>query len=136
MTEPEEKKPTEKSETEEKRPSEESEKPKQPVYVMKGIPVHAYLTETGEFRWIPAFEACGDREKARRIVEVLKKIPSDRRAVWAQRLDLEEAKITCPVIRDEVGLCKEFDDLCTAYRKPLTNKESDEKRGEVNSRNE
>jgi len=119
------------SESEEKRkqeekPPEENEKPKDQVYVMKGIPVHAYLTETGEFRWIPAFEACGDREKAKRIVEVLKKIPADRRAVWAQRLDLDEAKVTCPVIRKEVDLCKEFDELCAAYSKPLTNKKSDE----------
>jgi len=39
---------------------------------------------------------------------------------------LDEAKVTCPVIRKEVDLCKEFDQLCAAYSKPATNKKSDE----------
>jgi len=120
--------PQEKTELEE-RPNEESKKPKEPIYVPKGIPVHAYLTDTGEFRWIPAFEACGDRETAKRIVEVLKKIPADRRAVWAQRLDLEEAKTTCPIIRKEADLCKDFDDLCAAYSKPVGTKPGEEHKG-------
>jgi len=105
------------------------EKPKEHVYTMKGIPVLAYLTETGEFRWVPAFEACCDTEKAKRIVEVLKKIPPDKRAVWAQRLDLEEAKIKCPVIGSEVELCREFDDLCAAYTKPVGNKVDEKRKG-------
>jgi len=113
----------------EEKPAEQNEKPKEQVYVMKGIPVRAYLTETGEFRWIPAFEACGDREKAKRIVEVLKKIPADRRAVWAHRLDLEEAKITCPVIRKEADLCKDFDDLCAAYSKPVGTRPDEKENG-------
>jgi len=91
--------------------------------------------DTGEFRWIPAFEACGDKEKAKRIVEVLKKIPADRRAVWAQRLDLEEAKITCPVISKEVDLCKDFDDLCAAYSKPVGTRPNEKHEG-GESRNE
>jgi len=125
----------EKRNREETKPAEENEKPKEHVYMMRGIPVHAYLTDTGEFRWIPAFEACGDKEKAKRIVEVLKKIPADRRTVWAQRLDLEEAKITCPVIRNEVDLCKDLDDLCTAYRRPVGTR-PDEKRNGGESSNE
>jgi len=114
---------------EEKRPNEEDEKPKEPVYVMRGIPVHAYLNETGEFRWIPAFEACCDSAKAQRIVEVLRKMPADRRAVWAQRLDLEEAKVACPVISREADLCKQFDDLCTAYTKSLGDRPDEKRKG-------
>jgi len=119
----------EKRKQEEKKPAEESEKPKEQVYVPKGIPVHAYLTDTGEFRWIPVFEACCDREKAKEIVEVLKKIPADRRAVWAQRLDLDEAKITCPVISKEVDLCKDFDDLCAAYSRPVGTRPDEKHKG-------
>jgi len=129
--------PQEKAELEEKKKADgENEKITEQIYEMKGIAGHFYLTENGEFKWIPSSTACGCKENTKRILEVLKKMPDDRRAVWAQRLDLEEAKIACPMIRNEVDLCAEFDDLCTAYRKPLTNKESDEKRGEVNSRNE
>jgi hypothetical protein len=85
---------------------------------MKGIPVNAYLIETGEFRWIPASTACANKEKAKEILEVLQKIPEDRRAVWASRLDKEQAEMTCPIIRKEADLCKEFDEFCNAYNKP------------------
>ena len=88
------------------------------VYEVKGIPIHVYLIETGEFRWIPTFQACGDKENAKKILEVLKKMPEDRRAVWASRLDTEQAKTTCPVIRNETDLCEEFDQFCAAYNKP------------------
>jgi len=98
------------------------------VYEVKGIPIHVYLIETGEFRWIPTFQACGDKENAKKILEVLKKMPEDRRAVWASRLDTEQAKMTCPVIRKEADLCKEFDEFCAAYNRPKL-KETDKRKG-------
>ena len=80
-------------------------------YKIRGIPVHAYVTESGEFRWIPAAQACSDKDNAERILEVLKKMPNDRRTVWASRLDMEQTKKSCPVIRDE--LCGDFDEFIT-----------------------
>jgi len=112
-----------------KKTPEESKKPTERVYELKGIPGHFYLTETGEFKWIPAFEACSDREKAKRILEVLREMPADRRAVWAQRLDFEEAKITCPLIRKEVDLSKGFDDLFTTYAKPVVTRPDEKRKG-------
>jgi len=93
--------------------SEETEK--ESPYQMKGIPVNAYLIETGEFRWIPKTQACTNKEKARQILEVLKKMPDDRQRVWASRLDIEQTKTKCPVIRKEADLCREFDEYCSAY---------------------
>jgi hypothetical protein len=109
--------------------SDTEEKTKQEhVYEMKGIPIHAYLTETGEFRWIPTSKNCGDKNQAKTILEVLKKMPEDRRAVWASRLDTDQAETTCPIIRKEADLCKEFDELCAAYNKPKL-KRTDQKNG-------
>ena len=88
------------------------------VYEVKGIPVNAYLIETGEFRWIPTSQACGSKENAEKVLEVLKKMPEDRRAVWASRLDSEQTTITCPIIREDADLCTAFDQLCAAYNKP------------------
>lgn len=108
------------------------EKTKQePVYKVKGIPIHAYLIETGEFRWIPTFQACGDRENAKKTLEVLKKMPEDRRAVWASRLDKKQAKMTCPVIRKEADLCKEFDEFCAAYSRSKPERAEKMKGGEM-----
>jgi len=98
--------------------SEQTEKRSEHVYTMKGIPVNVYLSETGEFRWIPASPACEDKEKAKEILEVLKKMPEDRRAVWASRLDTAQIETTCPIIRKEADLCNEFDEFCAAYNKP------------------
>jgi len=72
--------------------------------ITRAIPIHAYLIETGEFRWTSTIRACGDRENAKRILRVLKKMPEDRRAAWASRLDTEQAKMTSPVIRREADL--------------------------------
>ena len=99
----------------------------EPVYKVKGIPIHAYLIETGEFRWIPTSQACSDKENAEKILKVLKEMPEDRRTVWASRLDKEQAKINCPVINKEVDLCKEFDEFCASYSKPKS--ERNEKGG-------
>ncbi len=95
-----------------------SEKHSEHIYTMKGIPVNAYLSETGEFRWIPASPACSDKIKAKEILEVLKKMPDDRRTVWASRLDPDQIETTCPIIRKEADLCKEFDEFCAAYNRP------------------
>lgn len=97
--------------------SEEQTKHKR-AYELKGIPINAYLIETGEFRWTPTFQACRDKENAKKILQVLKKMPEDRRAVWASRLDTEQTKMTCPIIRKEADLCNEFDQLCDAYKRP------------------
>jgi len=101
------------------------------VYEVKGIPIHAYLIDTGEFRWIPTFQACGDRENAKKILEVLKKMPEDRRRVWASRLDMEQTETICPVIRKEADLSKEFDEFCAAYSKPKLKRTDKRKGGEM-----
>jgi hypothetical protein len=99
--------------------SEPQEKARQEgVYIVKGVPVKVYLSETGDFRWIPTSPACGDSEHAKEFLEVLKKMPEDRRAVWASRLDAEQTTITCPIIREDADLCTAFDQLCAAYNKP------------------
>jgi len=91
----------EKTESEEKKKADGQNEKLTEIYEMEGIAGHFYLTENGEFKWIPSSKACGCIEDTKRILEVLKMMPSDRRAVWTQRLDLEEAKTTCPV------MCKE-----------------------------
>lgn len=107
------------------------EKTKQePVYNVKGIPIHAYLIETGEFRWIPAVQACGNKENTKRILEVLKKMPEDRRAVWASRLDIEQTKMKCPIISKEADLRKEFNEFCAAYNRSKLKRTDKTKGGE------
>lgn len=90
-------------------------KTKESVYRMKGIPINAYLDETGEFRWVPT--ACSDEESVRMTLGVLKEMPDDRRDVWATRLDREDTIARCPVIKNEPELSKEFDEFCVAYDK-------------------
>lgn len=111
--------------------SSEEKTKQEPVYTMDGIPINAYLIETGEFRWIPTAQACGDKEKTKRILEVLKKMPDDRRAVWASRLDIEQTKIRCPIIPKETDLCNEFDEFCAAYNRPNLKRADKGKGGEV-----
>jgi len=103
----------------------------EPAYKMKGIPINAYLIETGEFRWIPTAQACGDKENTKRILEVLKKMPEDRRAVWGSRLDIEQTKMKCPIIRKEPDLCKEFDQFCAAYDRTNLKRTHKKKGGEM-----
>jgi hypothetical protein len=99
--------------------AESEDKTKQePTYEMKGVAIHAYIIENGEFKWIPAAKACDNKENAKKILEVLKKMPEDRRAVWASRLDTAQIETTCPIIRKETDLCNEFDQFCAAYNKP------------------
>jgi len=106
-------------------------KKREPVYDVKGIPIHAYLIETGEFRWIPTSEACGNRENANKILKVLRKMPEDRRSVWVSRLDAEQTKKMCPVIHEEADLCKEFDELYAAYSKPKLKRTNRAKGGDL-----
>jgi hypothetical protein len=87
------------------------------AYFMKGIPIHAYLSENGEFRWVPAAIACSSKENTKDILEVLKKMPEDRRTVWASRLDRDQTKTSCPILRDNTDICQEFDEFCAAYDK-------------------
>jgi len=65
----------------------ESEKAKQePVYRVKGIPANVYLIENGEFRWIPASSACGDKEKAKPFFdEVIARFPKSDQARVAKK---------------------------------------------------
>ena len=109
---------------------EEKTKPER-AYEVKGIPVHAYLIENGEFQWIPTFQACGNKDNAQRVLEVLKKMTENRRAVWASRLDKEQAKMTCPVIRKDADLCKQFDDFCTTNSRSKSKKAEKKKGGEI-----
>lgn len=110
--------------------SEENEK-QEPVYNVKGIPINAYLIETGEFRWVPTVQICRDEESAKRILEVLKKMPEDRRAVWASRLDIEQTKMKCPIIPKEADLCKEFDEFCATYNRSKPKSADKNKGGEL-----
>jgi hypothetical protein len=91
----------------------------QQAYYMKGIPIHAYLSENGEFRWVPATVACSSKENTKDILEVLKKMPEDRRIVWTSRLDRDQTKTSCPILRDNTDICQEFDEFCAAYDKPI-----------------
>ena len=101
------------------------------VYYMKGVPIHAYLSETGEFQWVQASQVCSDKENAKSILEVLQKMPENRRSVWASRLDAEQAKLTCPVIGSEADLCKEFDEFCASYNRPARARKQPVKEMEV-----
>jgi hypothetical protein len=105
-------------------------KPKtQPPYHMKGIPINAYLSENGEFKWIPHPKACTNKENTKNIIEVFRKMPIDRRNVWASRLDKEQTFTTCPIIQNEPDLHKEFDEIAPALNKPKP--EKTEKGGEA-----
>lgn len=110
----------------------EHTKKSEKVYEMRGVPIHAYLAENGEFKWIPTVQACGDDESVREILEVLRKMPEERRAVWASRLDVEQAKITCPIIKEKPELCREFDEFCAVYNK----QDGDNKKKGGDTRNE
>jgi hypothetical protein len=52
-------------------------------------------------------------------MDVVRKMPRDRRDVWGTRLDREETIARCPVIRSKIELSKEFDEFCAAYDKNL-----------------
>ena len=90
-------------------------KQKESAYVMKGLPLLGFLTETGDFRWVPHRDACNSSERARETLEVLKKMPLDRRNVWGTRLDVDKTIATCPIIRQDQDLSKEFDEFCEVY---------------------
>lgn len=105
----------------------QNDKPKS-SYHIKGIPLHAYLTETGDFKWIPTSQACVDKENAKTILDVLRKMPEDRRQVWASRLDVNEVRATCPIIKNQPDLCEQFDNLCNAYN-PSKLRTAKEKKG-------
>jgi hypothetical protein len=91
--------------------SEKDNTKKESAYRVEGISIQAYLDEAGEFRWIPASQACSDKDNAKKILEVLRKMPEDRCAVWVKRFDTDQAKATCPIIHNEPDLCKEFDEF-------------------------
>lgn len=89
-----------------------TEKKKQePPYRMKGIPIHAFLTETGDFRWIPDASACSDKEHALEIPEVMVKMSEDKKRVWASRFDLEKAIAVCSIIKEDQDLSRAFAEL-------------------------
>jgi hypothetical protein len=94
--------------------SEEKRKPEQ-TFTIKGIPILAYLTETGDFRWIPTPQACNNSEQTRQILAVLNDMPEDRKVVWASRLDIAQTKTNCPIINKEDEIRKEFDALSSTY---------------------
>lgn len=59
-----------------------TEKKKQePPYTLKGIPTNSFVIQTGDFGWIPHASACNDKEHALAILEVLGKMPKDKRLV-------------------------------------------------------
>jgi hypothetical protein len=84
---------------------------------MKGMPLNVDIDEAGEFRCVPDSSACEDKEGARTILDIFRKMPEDRRAVWVSRLDHEETFKRCPVIKKDPVLSKEFDECYVAYGK-------------------
>jgi hypothetical protein len=105
----------------------ESKKPKESegsetmesFYRIKGIPINVYLDETGEFRWVPT--SCTDEKTVKKALEVLRKMPDDRRDVWGARLDREDTMARCPIIKNEPELSKEFNEFCAAHEKNRRN---------------
>ena len=100
-------------------------------YSMKGIPIHAYLTQNGEFNWIPTSQACTSKKQTREILRMLEGLPEDRRAVWASRLDINQTKTKCPIIHDDNDLRTEFDNFCSTYNSSKLRKTKPAKRGET-----
>lgn len=86
-----------------------TEKKKQePPYTLKGIPIKAFVTETGDFRWIPDPSACGDKEHALEILEVLTRMSKDKGRVWITRFDGEKALAVCPIIKEDQHLSQTY----------------------------
>jgi hypothetical protein len=106
-------------------------KQKESKYIMKGLPLHAFLTETGDFRWIPHSDACNSSERARETLQVLKKMPRDRRNVWGTRLDIDKTIAACPIIRQDQSISKEFDEFCEAYDTTNVKNAKPNKKGEA-----
>jgi hypothetical protein len=93
-----------------------TEKKKQePPYTLKGIPIHGYLTETGDFKWIPHASACGDKEHALEIPKTLEKMSEDKRHVWATRFDEEKAIAVCPIIHEDKDIAQVFAEFFSPY---------------------
>ena len=90
-------------------------KPKDELYKMKGIPVNAYLNETGEFKWIPT--ECNDENSIKEMIDVLTKMPEDRREVWGKRLDREITITRCPIIQNKPELSATIDKFLAAHDK-------------------
>ena len=84
-------------------------------YIIKGFSAKTYLSQTGDFRWTPTAPTCNNIEKAEEFLEVLQKMPTDRRNVWTARLDTQQTLKTCPIIRKNPKLHKNFDQLTAAY---------------------
>lgn len=95
--------------------SEKEKLAKEPSYKVEGISIHAYLDEAGEFRWVPASQACSDVDNARKTIDLLKKMPADRRVVWVKRLDTDQAKAKCPIMKNDARICGDLDELCATY---------------------
>lgn len=94
-----------------------SSKNKAKVYRMKRMPLNVDIDEAGEFRCVPGSSACEDKEGARAILDVFRKMPEDRSGVWVPRLDPEETFKRCPIIKKDPELSKEFDELYAAHGK-------------------
>lgn len=96
--------------------SEPENKTGQPkAYELNGVSILVYLLENGEFGWTPTTQACGDKESAKRFLAVLKKMPRDKREVWAKRLDIEQTITTCPLVNNDADVSKDFAQFCDTH---------------------
>jgi len=84
------------------------EKKPEPPYTLKGISHNGFVTETGDFRWIPHLSACGDKEHALEILEILTKMPKDKGRVWIDRFDREKAIAVCRIIKEDQHVSQAF----------------------------
>jgi hypothetical protein len=88
--------------------SSKEEKEQKAPYTLKGIPTNNFLIQTGDFGWVPHASACGDKEHALEILEVLAKMPKDKERVWITRLDLEKTLAICPIIKEDQHLSQAY----------------------------
>jgi hypothetical protein len=84
---------------------------KEPPYTIKGIPIHGFVTGTGDFGWIPDASACGDKEHALEILEVLANMSKDKGRVWIDRFDAEKTIPVCPIIKEDQNVSQAYAEL-------------------------
>jgi hypothetical protein len=87
-----------------------------PPFKRRRLPGQIDLDDSGEFAWVLSPEACGTEEEAKESLDILEKLPAERRSVLVKRLDRDGTLLQCPCIRNSPVLSKKLDDLVSAYR--------------------
>jgi len=81
------------------------------------------IDSTGEFTWIPSGCSCDKAEGDQEMLDAMAKMPAERRAVWAKRLDAEATVKACPIIREDKKLAADLADFVETYQGPLSHTE-------------